>query len=96
TVTCSNGQSMDVNISSKGGGVTVGKSRIVDGSGVFSGVYDMREILGTYAAAEAHAAAGNAVKAAVVTKGTVSLALTGKGKGWNVGIAFGNFVISKR
>lgn len=96
TVMCSNGQEMAVNITSKGGGVTVGKMRIDDGTGKFTGIHDIREVLGTYASADAHAGAVNSVKAAVVTKGTVSLALTGKGKGWDVGFSFGNFVISQR
>lgn len=96
TVSCSDGQQLPVNISSKGGGVTVGRMRIDDGIGNFSGIHDIREVLGTYAAADAHAGAVNSVKAAVVTKGTVSLALTGKGKGWDLGFSFGNFVISKR
>lgn len=96
TVACSNGQQMDVNITSKGGGVTFGRTRIDDGTGTFTGIHDIREVLGSYASADAHAGAVNAVKAAVVTKGTVSLALTGKGKGWDVGFSFGNFVISKR
>lgn len=96
TVACSNGQQMDVTLSSKGGGVTVGRMRIDDGTGRFTGIHDIREVLGTYAAADAHAGAGTSVKASVVTKGTVSLALTGKGKGVDVGFSFGNFVISKR
>jgi hypothetical protein len=28
-----------------------------------------------------------------MTKGDVSLALTGKGSGWNLGVAFGAFII---
>ena len=31
-----------------------------------------------------------------MTKGEVSLALSGTGKGWDVGISFGEFVITKR
>ncbi|HET6632521.1 MAG TPA: hypothetical protein VFG73_07430 [Rhodanobacteraceae bacterium] len=96
TVTCSNGQKMDVKISAKGGGLSFGKTRIEDGIGKFSGVYDIDQVLGGYASAEAHAGAGKSAKAQVVTKGNVSLALSGKGSGWNVGIAFGSFVISKR
>jgi len=30
-----------------------------------------------------------------VTKGPISLALSGKGRGWDVGVAFGNFIISR-
>ena len=39
TVTCDNGQSMPVRIRAKGGGLTVGKSKIENGTGEFSGVF---------------------------------------------------------
>ena len=96
TVTCDNGQNMAVRISTKGGGLTFGKSRIDDGIGEFTGVYNIREVLGGYAAAEAHAGAGRSTKAQVVTKGSVSLALAGKGSGWDLGVSFGSFVIEPR
>ncbi|HEY5612594.1 MAG TPA: hypothetical protein VIK70_03275 [Lysobacter sp.] len=95
TVTCSNGQSTAVNIRSKGGGLTVGKSRITDGRGEFSGVRDISDVFGTYATAEAHAGASRSSKAQVMSKGNVSLALAGTGEGWDLGIAFGKFVISR-
>jgi len=96
TVTCNNGSSMPVKISAKGGGLSFGKSTIENGRGEFSGVASINEVLGTYAAAEAHAGAVKSSKAQVVTKGEVSLALAGTGKGWDLGIAFGNFVIERR
>jgi hypothetical protein len=95
TVSCDNGQRMAVKISTKGGGLTFGKSRIDDGVGEFSGVRNINEVLGTYASAEAHAGAVKSSKAQVVTKGEVSLALAGTGQGWDLGVAFGNFVISR-
>lgn len=95
TVTCENGQSMKVNISAKGGGLTVGKFNVDDGKGTFSDVYKMSDILGTYAQGEAQAAAGKSAMAQVLTKGTVSLALAGKGDGVSLGISFGGFTISK-
>ena len=96
TISCDNGSRMAVNISSKGGGLSFGKSTIENGVGEFSGVSTIRDTLGTYAAAEAHAGAVRSSKAQVVTKGEVSLALAGTGKGWDVGVAFGNFVIEAR
>ncbi len=96
TVTCDNGTSMPVKVSAKGGGITFGKSRIENGVGEFSGVHSIRETLGTYAAAEAHAGAVKSSKAQVMTKGEVSLALAGTGKGWDIGVAFGKFVIEPR
>jgi hypothetical protein len=96
TITCSNGQSMAVKLRAKGGGLTVGKSTIDDGRGEFSGVRSINELLGTYASAEAHAGATKSAKGQVVTKGEVSLALAGTGRGWDLGVAFGKFVISRR
>jgi len=96
TIKCSNGQSMAVKLRAQGGGLTVGKSTIDDGHGDFSGVGNINELLGTYVSAEAHAGAVESAKAQVVTKGEVSLALSGTGSGWDLGVALGNFVISRR
>lgn len=95
TITCDNGQSMPVNISAEGGGLTFGKSTIEDGVGAFSNVIDIEQTLGSYASAEAHAGAVKSSKAMVVTKGEVSLALSGTGKGWDIGIGFGKFTIKR-
>lgn len=96
TVTCDNGQSMEVRITAKGGGLTVGKSTIDDGLGKFTEVYAIEDIIGGYAAAEAQAGADKAASARVVTKGAISLALSGTGRGWGVGVAFGSFIITRR
>jgi len=96
TITCSNGQSMAVNLQARGGGLSFGKSTIDDGRGEFSGVSDINELIGSYASAEAHAGAVKSAKAQVVTKGEVSLALSGTGRGWDLGVAVGNFIISRR
>jgi predicted Zn-dependent protease len=95
-VRCSNGQAMAVRISAKGGGLTVGKSEIRGGRGEFSSVRDIRELLGTYVAAEAHAGAVKSSKAQAMTKGDVSLALAGTGEGWDLGVAFGAFTLKAR
>ncbi|HEY9510992.1 MAG TPA: hypothetical protein VIQ48_00285 [Rhodanobacter sp.] len=95
-VRCSNGQSLSVHLRAKGGGLTFGKTHITNGHGKFSGVSNVREVLGHYATAEAHAGVDrDAAKAQVMTKGNVSLALTGKGSGWNLGVAFGAFIIER-
>ena len=97
TITCDNGKSMGVRIESKGGGLTFGHSTITDGVGKFSPVGDIHDLIGGYATAEANAGSGdNASKAQVVTKGPISLALTGKGSGRTLGVSFGSFVISPR
>ena len=94
-ISCDNGKSMKVNIESKGGGLTFGSSRIVDGIGKFSPVLDINDLIGGYATAEANAGGGAASKAQVVTKGSISLALAGSGTGRTLGVSFGSFVISK-
>jgi hypothetical protein len=93
TVSCSDGSSMKVYLSSKGGGLTVGKTTIDDGHGDFTGVKNIRDVLGSYAEGSAHAAAVKAGEATVVTKGEVSLAITGTGRGWDVGVDLGDFRI---
>jgi hypothetical protein len=94
-VTCANGQAMDVDISAKGGGLTVGKYKIDDGRGHFSGVNSIDDVLGSYATANAHAGAVGSSHAAAMTKGDVSLALTGTGKGWDIGAGFSAFTINR-
>lgn len=96
TVHCNNGQSMNVKLSAKGGGLTVGKSTIENGRGEFSRIASIEELLGAYVSAEAHAGAVKSSKAQVMTKGEVSLALAGTGKGWDLGFAFGKFVLEAR
>ena len=68
TIRCNNGQSMSVKLRAKGGGLTFGKSSIENGRGEFSGVNSINELLGSYAAAEAHAGAAKSSKAQVMTK----------------------------
>jgi hypothetical protein len=94
-ITCDNGQSARVKVSSKGGGLTFGRSKIREGIGRFSEVSSISELYGSYGQGEAHAGAGKSAEASVVTKGEVSLALTGKGTGVNVGVSFGKFTIEK-
>lgn len=94
TIHCSNGRSMQVKLSAKGGGVTVGKS-VESGHGEFSNVDSMGDLLGSYASAQAHAGAINSAQVQVMTKGEVSLALSGKGHGWELGISFGELKIER-
>lgn len=96
TITCENGASIPVKISAKGGGLTVGRTTITDGRGRFTGAYSLDDLLGTYAAAEVHASASRANDAQAMTKGDISLALAGTGRGWSIGIGFGKFVIERR
>lgn len=95
TVTCANGKSMRVKISAKGGGLTVGKSHIDNGTGKFTDVHNINDVLGTYAQGDASIGLVKSGTAQVLTKGTVSLALAGAGEGVDIGISVGGFTISK-
>jgi hypothetical protein len=95
SVRCTNGQTATVKLEAKGGGLTFGKSSIENGNGEFSGVASINEIFGSYVEAEAHAGAVKSSKASVMTKGEVSLALSGTGRGWDLGVAFGKLTISR-
>ncbi len=94
-ITCANGQSMPVHIRIRGGGLTAGKWRINDGQGKFTDVYKIDDVLGDYAAASADIGAVKSGTAQVLSKGTVSLALSGVGQGINLGISGSKFTISR-
>lgn len=95
-VTCENGQRMNVKISAKGVGLTAGKSRVDNGTGKFTDVRSIEDVLGTYARGEAHAGIVKSGTAQVLTKGTVSLALAGSGEGVDLGIAVGGFTLERQ
>ena len=95
TITCSNGQKARVGIRTKGGGVTFGKSEIIGGTGTFTGARSISELFGSYAQSEAHAGAGKSGDVQAMTKGEVSLALKGTGRGIDIGFAFGKFTITR-
>jgi hypothetical protein len=95
-IACDNGQSARVSLRANGGGLTAGKSKITDGRGTFSEVGDISELFGSYASADVHAGMVDSSAAQVVTKGTVSLAFSGTGKGIDLGVTFGEFVIKKQ
>lgn len=94
-VTCSNGATMPVSISLKGAGLSVGKYQLDNGRGTFSGVRSIHDVLGSYAEASAHAGVVGSTRAAAMTKGPVSLALSGTGKGWDIGAGISGFTIRK-
>ena len=94
-ISCNNGKSYPVNIVAHGGGLTVGKYKVENGTGKFSDVYTPADLFGDYAQGEANAALVKGGSAQVLTKGTVSLALAGAGEGVDLGISFGKFTISR-
>ncbi len=95
TITCSDGEKARVTIKAKGGGLTFGKSEIIGGTGKFTGARNIGELFGSYAQSEAHAGAGKSADAQALTKGEVSLALHGTGRGVDIGFAFGKFTIER-
>lgn len=97
TIRCDNGQTMAVKIKAKGGGLTFGKYKVDNGFGQFGNVDDIRDVTGSYVTAEAQAGvADGSVTAQAMTKGDVSLALSGTGEGWNLGVSLSKFEIKRR
>ena len=92
-VTCKDGSSLPVLISVKGGGLTAGRTQVDHGTGEFTHVRTINDVLGHYAQAEAHAGALKSGTAQVLTKGTVSLALAGSGQGIDLGVDVGEFTL---
>jgi hypothetical protein len=91
-VRCDNGQTAEVTLSVHGGGLTAGKFH-VSGRGDISNVYTIHDVFGSYAQGGASAGVVNSGTAQVLTKGTVSVALTGTGQGVNLGVALDKFDI---
>ena len=94
TIHCSNGKKMKVKLSTRGGGLTAGKTSMT-GRATFTEVQRIDDLLGSYASVQAQAGAVNAAQAQVLSKGEVSLTLTGKGKGWSLGVAASEFRIER-
>lgn len=94
-ISCSNGQRAQVALASKSIGFTIGKSEI-EGTGVFSEVRNLNEIYGNFVALEGHAGATKSVDVQVLTRGEISLALSGKGRGIDIGVTLGALTISHR
>ena len=94
TITCDNGQKSEVALKSLGGGLTIGKSEIIGARGTFTPVRSIEDLYGTFAEAEAHAGATKSTIASVLTKGEISLAISGRGQGIDVGVSLGGFTIS--
>ena len=96
TIVCTNGARMPVKIKIRGGGLSVGKSSIENGLAKFSEVRRIEDLLGGYVAGEAHAGAVKSSTAQAMTKGEVSMALSGVGQGWDLGLAVSEFRIERR
>ena len=95
-VTCDNGQQADVKITAKGGGLSAGRYEIRGGHGKFSQVSDISELFGSYAAASASAGVEKEAGGLAMTKGNVSLAIAGKGTGFDLSVAVERFTLTPR
>ena len=62
--------------------------------GPFTGVQNIRDVLGSYVSGGAHGSAGTGSGVSGLTKGDVNLSLNGKGHGWEAGVDVSNFVIT--
>lgn len=92
-ITCDNGQTAAVKIRSVGGGVSFGKNVIRNGHGSFTRVNDITDLYGGYAVSEAHAGVHASAGSQALWNGHIGLTLTGTGKGWDLGFAFGKLKI---
>ncbi|WP_345778193.1 hypothetical protein [Lysobacter sp. K5869] len=92
-VTCDNGQSANVRIHVRGAGLTAGKYSIENGKGEFTKLKGIGEIYGTYVTAGANAGVVKSGEALAMTKGQVSLAVSGTGRGFNLGVDVSGFEI---
>ncbi|WP_046658428.1 hypothetical protein [Lysobacter capsici] len=94
-VSCDNGQSADVRIHIRGAGLTAGKYSIDNGKGEFTKLKHLDEIYGTYVTAGANAGVVKSAEGLAMTKGEVSLAVNGTGRGFNLGVDVSGFEIVK-
>jgi len=95
SITCSDGSTMKVKLRSVGGGLTAGKSSIDEGKGEFTGVKNIRDIPGDYVSGGANAGATKSAAGQLLTKGEVSMVISGTGRGWDVGVDLGKFTITE-
>lgn len=93
TIRCDNGQTSRVKIRTWSAGITAGKSEVLEGIAQFSLAKDISELYGSYAHAEAHAGAVRSADAQAMTKGEISMAMAGTGRGVELGFSFGKVKI---
>ena len=96
TITCSNGEAIEVALESTGVGLAAGKAEFSDARGVFSPVERTEDLLGTYVGRSGVAAAGEAEGAAAFIKGGVSLAVYGEGEGAGLSSGGARLTIARR
>lgn len=95
TVTCQDGSSMPVTIKARGVGLSAGKWRIDRGTGTFTRVHAIQDVLGRYATVSGNLGLVKTGDVEAASKGRVSLALAGHGEGVDVGVVVSEFHIEK-
>jgi len=95
-VSCSNGKSQAVKLTLKGGGFTFGSLSIVNGKGRVIGASKIQDVYGGYFAIDGHAGFNKSVEARALLFKPVSLSMSGKGTGYNLGWSMGSLKISPK
>ena len=93
-VSCNNGQRAQVILESKSVGFSIGASEI-EGTGQFTALKNIDEIYGTFVSLEGHAGVTKSAAGQVLTRGVISLALSGEGRGIDIGVTLGGLKISR-
>ena len=91
-VSCTNGERASVILKSKSLGFSIGVSEI-EGTGQFTELKRLSEIYGTFVSLEGHAGVTKSAAGQVLTRGIVSLALSGEGRGIDIGVTLGGLTI---
>jgi len=95
-VACSDDTSLPVEIQARAAGFTVGKPRIISGTGKFASVHQISDVFGTYAQGDVHGGVAKSGASELLTNGKVSLGLTRNGQGDELGVATAGFTIRPR
>jgi hypothetical protein len=93
-IACSDGSSARVKLKLHGGGFSIGVSDLA-GSAQFSQVRELDEVLGGYGTLEGHAGFSRSVVGRVMTRGMVWGSQAGRGRGFDLGFAFGGLTIRR-
>lgn len=95
TINCTDGQTMKVKITANGGGLTVGKAKVKDGVGNFTGLTNLQDAAGSYVQGDASFGVWKNGDAQILTKGPLTLTIAGAGRGFGMGVSVGSFNIQK-
>jgi len=95
-VACSDDTSLPVEIQARAAGFTVGKPKVISGTGKFASVHQISDVFGTYAQGDVYGGVAKSGASELLTNGKVSLGLTGNGQGDELGVATAGFTIRPR